>query len=211
MEKFIEYIQAFSEFIPIEWFVFLGGIVEEILAPIPSPVVMTFAGSSLPIDTTSVYYLFWIGCLGALGKTIGSIVLYIIGYKLEFVFIEKYGNYFGLSKKLFDEYSTKINNLKWGVFWVALIRSLPFVPSAPFSGMFGILKYNFINFTIGTLIGNIIRDTFYVVLGFYSIKNLDSLLNGIHRFDKVLTLAGLAICLILLYKLRKGFTKTHIR
>ena len=55
MDKIIDYIQNFSEIFPLEWFVFLGGIVEEVIAPIPSPVIMTFAGSTLSAIDTAFY------------------------------------------------------------------------------------------------------------------------------------------------------------
>ncbi|MBT5346894.1 hypothetical protein HOL52_03415 [bacterium] len=209
MEKIIDYIQNFSEIFSLEWFVFLGGIVEEVIAPIPSPVIMTFAGSTLSAMDVGYWYLILIGVLGAIGKTIGSLVLYFIGFKLEDIFIHKYGNYFGLSEKLFLTYSEKINNLRYGVFWISVLRSLPFVPSAPFSGIFGILKYDIRKFLIGTMIGNIIRDTFYVLIGYYSLKNLDYILDGFFGLDKVFTLLAIAFCFALLYKLRSFYIKKH--
>lgn len=209
MDKIIDYIQNFSEIFPLEWFVFLGGIVEEVLAPIPSPVIMTFAGSTLVSSEVNFFYLLIIGSLGALGKTIGSLVLYAIGFSMEELFIEKYGSYFGLSKKLFNEYSIKINNLKYGVFWISFLRAMPFIPSAPFSGIFGILKYDLKTFLLGSLIGNIIRDTFYVLIGFYSFQNIDAILGGFESLDKLITLSAIAFIVILLYKLRKFYIKKH--
>ena len=209
MDKIIDYIQNFSEIFPLEWFVFLGGIVEEVIAPIPSPVIMTFAGSTLSAVETGFYYLFLIGVLGAIGKTIGALVLYFIGYKMEDLFVEKYGSYFGLSKKLLNTYSSKINSLRFGVFWIAVLRALPFIPSAPFSGIFGILKYDYKKFLLGSLIGNIFRDTFYVVIGFYSFKNIDAILNGFESVDKVITILAIAFLFFILYNLRNFYIKKH--
>ena len=209
MEKFIDYLQNFSEIVPIEWFVFFGGIIEEVLAPIPSPVIMTFAGSTLATSEASYLYLVLIGSLGAFGKTIGSLILYGIGYFMEEVFIEKYGSYFGLSKKLFNEYSLKINNLKFGMLWISFLRAMPFIPSAPFSGIFGILKYDVKTFFFGSLIGNIIRDTFYVFVGFYSFQNIDAILGGFESIDKFISLGSIAFIVFLLYKLRKFYIKKH--
>ena len=77
------------------------------------------------------------------------------------------------------------------------------------SGIFGILKYDIRKFLIGTMIGNIIRDTFYVLIGYYSLKNLDYILDGFFGLDKVFTLLAIAFCFALLYKLRSFYIKKH--
>lgn len=207
MEQFIQFIHSFSEIVPITVFVFFGGIIEEVIAPIPSPVIMTFAGTVLSESNASNWYLLYIGFLGAVGKTLGSVVLYYLGYYLEVLFIEKFGAYFGLSKEKFHFYADKITNMKFPVFWIAILRSAPFIPSAPFSGLFGIIKFDLKYFFIGSLIGNFIRDSFYTFLGFYSFKNLEKIMNNFESLDSIITLFLIMVCLFGIFLLRKKVDK----
>ena len=209
MEKLVSYIQSFSDFLPLEWFVFLGGIVEEVIAPIPSPVIMTFAGSTLSGSEVSILLILFIGMLGGIGKTIGSLVLYYIGYYFEEFFINKCGKYFGLTPKIYDKYASKVQSLSYGVFWIALLRAAPFIPSAPFSGLFGILKYDVKKFLLGTLIGNIFRDSFYVYLGYLSFRNLDLILHKLSFFDSILTILIIVSILYGILRLRRKFSLEH--
>ncbi|TSC65520.1 MAG: hypothetical protein G01um101477_434, partial [Candidatus Doudnabacteria bacterium Gr01-1014_77] len=67
--------------------------------PIPSEIIMTFAGFLVSAGT---FTLFGISFAGAIGSTIGSAALYYIGYYGGRPIIEKYGKYFLINHKDLD-------------------------------------------------------------------------------------------------------------
>jgi membrane protein DedA with SNARE-associated domain len=70
--------------------VFILMTLESAALPVPSEVVMPFAGY---LAYQGTFDLFLISIIGAIGCTAGSVLSYYIGYKGGRPFIEKYGKY----------------------------------------------------------------------------------------------------------------------
>src|SRR3989338_9196485 len=84
------------------WGVFLASILEEVIAPIPSALVIMGASFSfmngLSMNLASLFYFIGFVILpAAIGVTIGSWVIYFLGYFLGRPFLQKYGKYLGIS------------------------------------------------------------------------------------------------------------------
>src|SRR3989344_383252 len=92
--------------------VFVASVIEEVVAPIPSALIMTMSGFLLvsgPVATSSMGALiFKVAIPAALGVTIGSYVIYFAARFGGRFLIEKWG------KSIIDELNNKI--LKVGVF-----------------------------------------------------------------------------------------------
>ncbi len=102
MEHLIQSITAFvTDIISTGGYTGIGFLMalESSAIPIPSEIIMPFAGFLVSAGTFS---LFGISFAGALGSTIGSAVLYCIGYYGGRPVVEKYGKYFLVSHKDLD-------------------------------------------------------------------------------------------------------------
>ena len=82
--------------------VFLGTILEAVIAPIPSPLIPLAAGFLLIPSEASLMEVFFksftlIALWGAFGATVGAFIPYTIAYFGGRLVIEKYGGYFGFS------------------------------------------------------------------------------------------------------------------
>ena len=77
LQGVLVYLENISTKVPLEIFTFFGAMGEEIIAPIPSPLVMTLAGSIASSQNKTFVFLLWLALLGALGKTIGAYVIYV--------------------------------------------------------------------------------------------------------------------------------------
>jgi membrane protein DedA with SNARE-associated domain len=91
-----QWFYSFSKSVPLELYTFVGSIIEEIIGIIPSPLVLTLAGSLALGDNKPLVYLFWLGVVGAAGKTFGGWVLYVIADKFEDVSL-RFGKWVGVS------------------------------------------------------------------------------------------------------------------
>src|SRR5580692_10716248 len=63
--------------------------------PIPSEVVMPFAGF---LAGTGHFNIFYVALVGAVGSVLGSLILYAIGYFGGRPLVEKYGKYILMSQ-----------------------------------------------------------------------------------------------------------------
>ncbi len=181
-----EALKNSANYLPLELSSFLGGMIEEIIAPIPSPFVMAAVGSAAYAQSKGIVYMLWLAVLGSLGKTIGSWVIYVVADKLEDVVIKKLGPFIGVSH---EEVESIGKHLKGG--WKDLLilftlRALPIVPSSPVSAVCGIIKTDFKVYILATFLGNIPRNMIYIYLGFAGVSAYESVLRGMSSAESIM-------------------------
>jgi len=96
IQPFIDALHQLSQIFSLPWFTFFGAMIEEVIAPIPSPLVMTLAGSLAASEKAPWTYLGLLALIGAIGKTIGSLLIYVIADKGEDLIMGKFGKYLEL-------------------------------------------------------------------------------------------------------------------
>lgn len=206
LQPFIDLLHRLATIWPLPWFTFFGALIEEVLAPIPSPLVMTLAGSLAAARATSLTYLFWLALVGALGKTIGSILVYLVADKSESFFIGKWGKYLGLSPRDIEVIGSQLNRGWRDDLVIFLLRAIPIMPTAPVSIVCGLIKVNLRSYITSTFLGTLTRNLFYLYLGFTSVDALESLNEGIDSLEKfgyLILLFLIGGLLFFIYKQRK--------
>jgi len=191
--KLTEYLTLVSNQVPLPIFTFLGALIEEIIAPIPSPLVMTLAGSIASAASQNWIYIILLAITGALGKTLGSYVIYFIGNKFETIVVSKLGFFIGITEKDVEKISAKLNSGKRDDIVLFLLRAIPVIPTAPVSIVCGILKIDLKTYLYSTFLGTVVRNLIYLYLGFTSINALESLNSSIGSFEKL----GYAIVILI--------------
>ena len=208
IEYFIKILESWAKILPLPWFVFLGAMIEEIVAPIPSPIVMTLAGSFAQADKLHPGYIFFLALIGTLGKTIGSYVLYVITGYFEDIITSKFGKFVGINQKMIDNISSKLGK-GWKDFVVlVLLRAAPIIPTAPVSIVAGLIKVDLKTYLLSTAVGVFFRNVFYLYLGYTSIGALEKLndnLSSIESVGYVIVLIGVALLIFYIWKKRKEF------
>jgi len=167
----IQYISEILTWIPLELFVFLGSIIEEIIPPIPSPLIMTSAG----VAAHRAGYL-WFGFVllaifGAIGKTIASWVIYELAEKGEDIVLNKYGKYIGVTHKQVERIGSLFSRGLWDDVILFLLRVVPIVPTFLISFVAGFIKINRTTFLYTTFLGTIVRNLIYLYIGVYGIQS----------------------------------------
>lgn len=162
-----------------------GGIVllmgvESMCIPLPSELIMPFAGYLVYLGEMNIW---WAGVAGAVGCLWGSLVAYMIGYFGGRPIIEKYGKYILISQhdlQLADKWFIKYGDNT--AFWSRLIPIVRTFISLPL----GIAKVNIWKFSVYTLVGSFIWSVFLVFLGQKFGENWMILKNYFHEFDIVI-------------------------
>ena len=163
-------IMSFAHTLPLEVFVLVASFVEEVIAPIPSPAVMVLAGSLAKIQEYGVYALILLSIIGAIGKTMGALVVYIITDKAEDMVMNKFGAFFNVTRDDVVRLGNKLGNGPRDYIFMTLVRAFPFVPSVVVSVGSGLLKVRLPLFIISTFIGTIVRDGFYLYAGYVGVQ-----------------------------------------
>jgi len=184
IQPFIDLLHKLSETVSLPWFTFIGAMVEEIVAPIPSPIVMTLAGSLAASAQSPWTYLGILALIGSVGKTIGSYIIYVIADKGEDLIMGKFGKYLGVTHKEVEIIGKHLNKGWRDDIVIILLRAVPIMPTAPVSIVCGLIKVNLRSYLTSTFICTLIRNMFYLYLGFTSVGALESLNEGIDSMEK---------------------------
>src|SRR5690606_25347218 len=134
------------------------------------------------------WYLFVIAVIAALGKAVGSIILYFLADKVEDVVLARIGKLVGITHAAVEKSGQRFRG-HWRDFVTLLvIRSTPIIPSAPISLICGFVRIDFKYFVLATFFGTIIRDFVYLYFGYTSIKAAEELMHGMEGIESLMQL-----------------------
>jgi len=211
VQELLNLFEQYAEQVPLQVFVFFGSFLEEVIAPIPSPFVMSLAGSVAQSQGYAFWYLFVIAVIAATGKTLGAGLLYWLADKVEDIVMSRIGKFVGITHKEVEKFGKKFSSSNRDFVTLLVIRSTPVIPSAPISLLCGFLKIDIKQFLAATFFGTIIRDFIYLYFGYTSLDAATKLLDGLEGIETFVTLAmallGAGVVAWIIYK--KKLTKNN--
>ncbi|MDR0913186.1 MAG: VTT domain-containing protein [Methanobrevibacter sp.] len=186
--------------------VFLGSIIEEIIAPIPSTLVILgssmfmLAGQAININSV-INLILNVSIPAAAGMTIGSLVIYGLCYYLGKNFIIKWGKYFTISWKSIENAQKKFEKQNKDSIMLFGVRAIPVIPSVVISAFFGILRYDVKKYIILTFLGGLVRASILGFVGWQFGKVYSEISNEISFLeDIVIIIIIVAIISYFIYK-----------
>ena len=171
--------------VPLEIFVAVGSVVEEIIAPIPSPLVMVLAGSLAHAQNQSIMLLVMLAVIGAVGKTFGAWFLYLVADRLEDIVIGRFGKFLGVSHKQIEGIGNKLNGGWQDNVFLFIARALPIIPSAPISLACGVIKINLRTYLTSTFLGTLVRNMLYLYLGYAGFNNYKQVTSDFENIESI--------------------------
>ncbi len=208
----IDYLHTLSTQVPLPIFITVGAALEELIAPIPSPLVMTLAGSLAATSNAHFLTLIYLAFIGSLAKSAASYVVYVVSDKAEDFVITKLGRFLGVSHKEIEQFGSQLSGTWKDNLVMLALRAIPIIPTAPVSIISGLLKINVGTFLWTTLVGYGIRNYFYLYLGATSIGALESLnsgLDSVEKFGYLIIFVLLAALTLYFYKKRSEDNIVH--
>ncbi|MGA2666754.1 MAG: DedA family protein [Patescibacteria group bacterium] len=148
--------------------------------PIPSEVIMPFAGFLVWQGTMN---LWWVTLAGAVGTVLGSVFSYWLGKAGGRPLIEKYGQYILISRHDLDMADSWFK--KSGELTVFLGRFLPIIRTF-ISFPAGIARMDFRKFVVYSFLGSIPWTLALVYFGFRLGADWINLRTYFHRFDDLI-------------------------
>ncbi len=176
--------------------VFILMTLESAALPVPSEVVMPFAGY---LAYQGVFDLFLITIVGALGCTVGSVISYYVGRKGGRPFIEKYGRYLFIKSSHMELAEIWFN--KYGDRAVFFSRLLPVVRTF-ISLPAGIGKYDIKKLVMFSFIGSLPWCFALAYVGF-SLGPLWKNIIGFFNELDILVIAAIIIIVLYYWKMKR--------
>lgn len=192
-----ELIQTLAHSLPLEAFVFIGSYLEEVIAPIPSPSIMVIAGSFGAIQKYVPHELALLVLIASIGKTLGGLTMYALARHARGPLLRMLGRVVSITEDELAAFGKRFNGSlrDYGVY--IFLRALPLIPSIVLSFGSGAVGLSVRLFIIGTFVGTLIRDAFYLIVGFSGTAYLHTLLGHttqIETYGTYLVLGVFIVC-----------------
>jgi len=194
--------------------VFFSTLLEEAIAPIPSALIPLIAGFLLlPVELPLVEIiglaLIMVALPVSLGVSIGSLVVYSIGYFGGKPAIERTKKWTGLSWEKVEKIEKKLIRGRGDEITLFILRLIPIVPGVAISGFCGIARYPVKLFVIITLLGSFLRAFALGVIGWYVQGAYVEYSDAISNMEK--QIFAVLILVIILYAVWHYFFKKRIK
>ncbi len=178
------------------WGVFLGMTIESACIPLPSEVIMPFAGF---VVSEGKMTLLGITIAGVLGNLVGSWIAYFVGLKGGRPFLEKYGKYVLISHRKLDMAHTWFE--RYGHEAVFISRMLPVIRTF-ISLPAGIAEMDFKKFTVYTILGCIPWVIFLGYIGVQLGPHWEQIRSYFHILDIFVGIGIVAVIIYIIYHYR---------
>ncbi len=188
------------------WSVFVGVIIESVIVPIPSPLIIMGAGFLLIGAELSFLQAFapimvQIVLPGSIASTLGAYIGYGIGYIGGKPLVERLQNFLGFSWSDVEamEHRFREGQVNTSLFF---LRALPIFPLSVISAAAGLLRLPIRQFTLWTFYGSIPRCLFLGYLGWGLGEPYQAIAKGIDKVETIISLLLLGLIFALILWLR---------
>lgn len=206
IESLIGFLQA--NILPLGIFgVFLASVIEEVIAPIPSALIITMSGFLFVSGdwslSTMFALIFRVAIPAALGVTIGSYTVYFIARYGGKILIERWGKYIGLYWSDIERLQNYFSGTKRDDWIIGGARALPFFPSVAISAFCGVIQMNPVKYFFISFIGVFFRGIILGIVG-WQVGNVyvkyAELISSIENMVLISTVFTFIVFIVLKYR-----------
>ena len=173
--------------------VFAAALLENLFPPIPSELVFPLIGFSAQTNDLGIAGAIGMAIVGAVGSTVGAIIIYFIALKIGLPTITRIGKRYHLLSES-DLKKTETWFVRHGELAVFLGRMAPGIREL-ISIPAGIAEMNIVRFTFFTFIGSCIWSLFLTLIGFFI---GDAWIRFYGNYSEVFDIAGITLILVII-------------
>ena len=173
------------------WSVFVGVIIESVIVPIPSPLIIMGAGfvlisAELSFVQALVPITVQIVLPGSIASTLGAYVGYAIGYLGGKPLVDRWKTFLGFSWSDVEalERRFQAGQVNTSIFF---LRALPIFPLSVISAAAGLLRLPIGQFSLWTFYGTIPRCLFLAYLGWGLGETYQGIAKGIDKAEGIVS------------------------
>lgn len=171
--------------------VFIGVIIESVIVPIPSPLIIMGAGfvlisPELTFVQALVPITLQIVLPGAVASTLGAYVGYAIGYFGGKPMVDRWENFLGFSWKDVEMLERRFQRGQVNTL-IFFLRALPIFPLSVISAAAGLLRLPIGQFSLWTFYGTVPRCLFLGYLGWGLGETYQGMAKGIDKAEGIVS------------------------
>jgi membrane protein DedA with SNARE-associated domain len=187
--------------------VFVGVMIEQIIVPIPSPMIIMGAGAilippGLSIPNAFLQILWVIVLPGSIASTLGSYIGYLISFYGGKALVIRLERFLDVDWNQIERLEKRFQGRKQALS-IFLSRAIPVFPISLVSVFAGLLRIPIRPFTIFTFLGSIFRTLFLGFFGWWfgaTYEKAASRLDSIETIMSIILLIGMGIAFAYLYQ-----------
>ena len=191
--------------------VFIGVMIEQIIVPIPSPMIIMGAGAILISPELSILNAFlqilWLIVLpGTIASTLGSYIGYTISYYGGKALVIRFQRFLDVDWNQIERFEKRFQGKKeaWSLF---LARAIPVFPISLVSIFSGLFRIPIRPFTLYTFLGSIFRCLFLGFVGWWAGATYEKVAGHLDSLETIISILMLiamgGVLGYLYYKFRK--------
>ena len=177
--------------------VFIGVIVEQIIVPIPSPLIVMGAGAllippGLSIPSALLQILWIIVLPGTIASTLGSYIGYLISYYGGKALVVRFQRFLGVDWKEIENLEKRFQGKKEALS-IFFFRAIPIFPISLVSIFAGLLRVPVRAFTFYTFLGSIFRCLFLGFVGWWIGATYEKVATQLDSVETIISLLMLIV------------------
>jgi membrane protein DedA with SNARE-associated domain len=192
----------------------LGGFIEQIIVPIPSPIITMAGGAFLIGHDLHFFEAIWqiiakVSLPYSIAATVGTSLVYLVAYYGGKPFIDKFGKYIGISWNLIEKVKTDFQKTISDELFILISASIPVVPVSLISAFCGAFRIKKTKFYFMIFLALITRSIILGFIGFQMGETFTGLAHGLDKIESFLTIIGAVAILGFLYLKREKWIKNN--
>ena len=196
MGAIIAWLEQLARSTSIEVFGGVGAFLEELIAPIPSPFVMTTVAALAQVREYSLWQMVLVTVIASAAKTVASWIIYVAADKAEDFVFKKFSRFLPISHKQIEQIGSYLTGSWWDDVLLFIARALPIVPSSAVSVAAGVIKYEMRSYIIMTFLGSIIRNGFFLWVGYVGVEGAAEAWQQLQGHPVILALLGVLVVVV---------------
>lgn len=191
--------------------VFIGVMIEQVIVPIPSPMIIMGAGAILISSELSilnaVLQILWVIVLpGTIASTLGSFIGYGISFYGGKAMVIRFQRFLDVDWNQIERFEKRFQGKKeaWSLF---LFRAIPVFPLSLVSIFAGLFRISIKPFTLYTFLGSVFRCFFLGFVGWWAGATYEKVAGHLDSLETIISILMLfamgGILLYLYYKFRR--------
>jgi len=184
-----------------------GGLVEQIIVPIPSPIITMAGGAFLVKNLSDIF--FQVAFPYTIGATIGTSFVFLIAYYMGKPVIDKFGKYIGVSWNLIEKIRIDFKKTIRDEVFIFFSCVIPVVPVSLISAFCGALKVSPKKFYPMVALALFFRASILAFVGYQMGEAFTGLAHGLDKIESVITVVGAIFILGFLFLKREKWLKKN--
>ena len=173
------------------WSVFVGVIIESVIVPIPSPLIIMGAGfvlinPDLSFAQALLPIVLQIVLPGSIASTLGAYIGYAIGYLGGKPMVDRWEKFLGFSWRDVEALERRFQSGRVNTL-IFFLRALPIFPLSVISAAAGLLRLPLGQFSLWTFYGTIPRCLFLGYLGWGLGETYQGMAKGIDKAEGIVS------------------------